>query len=40
MSKLLMLGTSHDMAKKMYNTCFIIQNDEGNLKKRMVKENE
>lgn len=30
MSKLLMLGTGHDMAKKMYNTCFIIQNDEGN----------
>lgn len=28
MSKLLMLGTGYDMAKKMYNTCFIIQNDD------------
>ena len=30
MSKLLMLGTGHGMVKKMYNACFIIQNEEGN----------
>lgn len=30
MEKIIMLGTGHGATLDLYNTCFVIQNDEGN----------